>query len=58
MLHRLGGGTTAAEAVEYICPAKALRSFAADEITSQDLINQSVVLVNDVRNSLNLQAVE
>src|SRR5487761_1561808 len=58
VLHRLGGGTTAAEAVEYICPARALRSFAADEITSQDLINQSVVLVNGVQISLNLQAVE
>lgn len=46
------------EALEFICPIKALRRFAAAEITNQDLINQSVVLVNGVRIALNLQQVE
>jgi hypothetical protein len=35
-----------------------MRSFVDDEITSQDLINQSIVLVNGVRIALNLQLVE
>jgi len=46
------------EAIEYICPLKALREFADARITSQDLINQSVVLVNGVRIALDLQKVE
>ena len=58
VLHRLGEEKESSEAAEFICPARALRSFTADEITSQDLINQSVVLVNGVRIALNLQAVE
>lgn len=58
VLHHLGGDKESSEAAEFICPVKALRSFTGDEITSQDLINQSVVLVNGIRITLNLQAVE
>lgn len=46
------------EAVEFICPMKAARQFTDAEITNQDLINQSVVLVNGVRIVLDLQRVE
>ncbi len=46
------------EAVEFISPLKLLRLFADAEITNQDLINQSVVLVNGVRIALNLAQVE
>lgn len=46
------------EAVEFICPLKSLRQFVEAEITNQELINQSVVLVNGVRIALNLQQVE
>lgn len=58
VLHHLGGEKESSEAAEFICPVKALRSFTADEITSQELINQSIVLVNGVRITMNLQAVE
>jgi hypothetical protein len=50
--------THSSEALEFICPLKTLRQFAAGEITNQELINQSVVLVNGVRIALNLQQVE
>ena len=46
------------EAIEFVCPLEPLRQFADAEITSQDVINQSVVLVNGVRIALNLQQVE
>jgi hypothetical protein len=46
------------EAVEFICSLKLLRQFGDAEITNQDLINQSVVLVNGVRIALNLAQVE
>jgi len=46
------------EAVEYISPRKALRQFVNAEITGQQLIDQSAVLVNGVRIALNLQLVE
>jgi hypothetical protein len=46
------------EAIEFVCPFKPLRQLADAEITNQDLINQSVVLVNGVRIALNLQQVE
>jgi hypothetical protein len=46
------------EAAEFICPLTLLRQFADAEITNQDLIDQSVVLVNGVRVALNLQQVE
>jgi hypothetical protein len=46
------------ETIDYICPLTTLDAFVTNKITSQDLINQSVVLVNGVRISLNLQLVE
>ena len=46
------------EATDFICPIRPLRQFAEAEITSQDLVNQSIVLVNGVRIALNLQQVE
>jgi len=46
------------EAIEFVCPLRPLRQFADAEITNQDLINQSTVLVNGVRIALNLQQVE
>jgi hypothetical protein len=46
------------EALEFICPLSPLRQFADAEITNQDLINQSVILVNGARIALNLQQVE
>ena len=46
------------EAVEFICPRKSLRQFVDAEITNQQLIDQSIVLVNGVRIALNLQLVE
>ncbi len=46
------------EALEFIFPLKPLRRFTDAEITNQDLINQSIVLVNGVRIALNLQLVE
>jgi hypothetical protein len=51
-------GGPPSEAVEFICPLPALRSFASYEISNQDLIEQSLVIVNGVRISLNLQQVE
>jgi len=44
--------------INYICPLTSLYAFVANRITSQDLINQSVVLVNGVRIALDLQLVE
>lgn len=49
---------SSSEAVEFVCPREALRKFVADDITNQQLIDQSVVLVNGVRIALNLQLVE
>jgi hypothetical protein len=46
------------EAVEYICPRGAIQQFVDAEITNQQLLDQSVVLVNGVRIALNLQLVE
>jgi hypothetical protein len=46
------------EAIEFVLPLKEARQFAAAEITSQDLINRSMVLVNGVRIALNLASAE
>jgi cell division septation protein DedD len=46
------------EAIEYICPRDAVRHFVNAEITNQQLLDQSVILVNGVRIALNLQLVE
>lgn len=58
VLNELEIGSASPEIVDYICPLSGLRSFVESKITSQDLINQSVVLVNGVRIGLNLEAVE
>ncbi|HYM13842.1 MAG TPA: hypothetical protein VEU62_24095 [Bryobacterales bacterium] len=52
------GGSPASEALEFLCPAPLARRFADAEITNQELIDQSIVLVNGVRIALNLQQVE
>jgi hypothetical protein len=46
------------ETIEYICPMDSMRAFVENKITSQDLINKSMVLVNGVRIGLTLQLVE
>jgi hypothetical protein len=46
------------EAIEFICPQTVLRQFVNAEITKQQLLDQSVILVNGVRIGLNLQLVE
>ena len=48
----------ASEAIEFICPRTALRQFVDADITNQQLLDQSVILVNGVRIALNLQLVE
>ena len=59
VLNRFGSDSQASsEAVEYISPREALRQFVNAQITGQQLIDQSVVLVNGVRIALNLQAAE
>jgi len=49
---------SSSEAIEFMCPVAGLRNFTAFEITNQELIDQSIVVVNGVRISLNLQQVE
>ena len=49
---------SSSEAVEFVCPLPALRKFIAYEISNQELVEQSLVIVNGVRISLNLQQVE
>jgi hypothetical protein len=46
------------EIIEYICPMDSMRSFVENKITTQELINKSMVLVNGVRIGLDLQLVE
>jgi hypothetical protein len=58
VLNQSGTGQASIETIDYICPLTPLREFVANRITSQDLINQSVVLVNGIRIGLNLQLVE
>jgi hypothetical protein len=58
ILNRLGNEKDSSEAVEFICPLKSVRSFVEDEIASQDLIDQSLVLVNGVRINFHLELVE
>jgi hypothetical protein len=58
VLNRLGNEKDASEAVEFICPLRSIQSFVEDEVTGQDLINESVVLVNGVRIHLDLELVE
>jgi hypothetical protein len=52
------GAKVTSEAIEFICPRTALKQFVNAEITNQQLLDQSVILVNGVRIALNLQLVE
>jgi hypothetical protein len=58
VLNNLGNEKDGSEAVEFICPLKSIQSFVEDGITSQELIDQSLVLVNGVRINLHLELVE
>ena len=58
VLNHSGVEQSTNETIDYICPLTSLYAFVANRITSQDLINQSVVLVDGVRIALNLQLVE
>jgi len=59
VLNKLSPGVKgSSEAIEFICPRTALKQFVNAEITNQQLLDQSVVLVNGVRIALNLQLVE
>jgi hypothetical protein len=51
-------GAEKSETIEYICPMDSMRAFVENKITTQDLINKSMVLVNGVRIGLTLQLVE
>jgi hypothetical protein len=52
------GPKGASEAIEFICPRAALKQFVNADITNQQLLDQSIILVNGVRIALNLQLVE
>jgi hypothetical protein len=58
VINRVAGGARSSETIDYICPIQSTRQFVDNKITSQDLINQSTVLVNGMRIGLNLAAVE
>ena len=58
ILVSVSSSSSPSEAVEFICPLPALHSFSSYDISNQDLIVQSLVIVNGVRISLNLQQVE
>jgi hypothetical protein len=58
ILNNLGDEKDGSEAVEFICPVKSIQSFVEDGITSQELIDQSLVLVNGVRINLHLELAE
>jgi hypothetical protein len=58
VLNQLGPKSSSSEALEFVLPLPALRQFVDAEITNQELINRSIVLVNGVRIAINLQQVE
>ncbi len=59
VLNKLSPGPKGiSEAIEFICPRIALNQFVNAEITNQQLLDQSFILVNGVRIALNLQLVE
>ena len=51
-------GKERSEAIEFLLPKNLAQKFANNEITNQELIDKSQVLVNGVRIALNLQLVE
>jgi hypothetical protein len=59
VLNKLSPGPKGtSEAIEFICPRTALKQFVNAEITNQQFLDQSVILVNGVRIALSLQLVE
>ncbi|HUC54931.1 MAG TPA: hypothetical protein VMR90_12845 [Candidatus Cybelea sp.] len=59
VLNKLSPGAKGtSEAIEFICPRSGLKQFADAEITNQQLLDESFILVNGVRIALNLQLVE
>jgi hypothetical protein len=59
VLNKLSPGAKGtSEAIEFICPRTAIKQFVNADITNQQLLDQSVILVNGVRIALNLQLVE
>jgi hypothetical protein len=52
------GGRDRSEAIEFLLPKTLAQKFANADITNQELIDKSQVLVNGVRIALNLQLVE
>jgi hypothetical protein len=59
VLNKLSPGAKGtSEAIEFICPRVGLKQFVNAEITNQEFLDQSVILVNGVRIALNLQLVE
>jgi hypothetical protein len=59
VLNKLSAGAKGtSEAIEFICSRSALKQFLNAEITNQQFLDQSIILVNGVRIALNLQLVE
>jgi hypothetical protein len=58
VLNTIHDRNESSEVVDYICPVDALHSFIDNRITSQQLINQSTVLVNGIRIGIDLEIVE
>lgn len=58
VLNRFGVDSKSTESIDFISPPASVRSFVQNKITSQELINQSTVLVDGVRVGLTLQLVE
>jgi hypothetical protein len=58
VLNQLGPKISSSEALEFVFPLPLLRQFTDAEITNQELINRSIVMVNGVRVAINLQQVE
>lgn len=54
----VSAGKERSEAIEFLFPKNLAQKFANSEITNQELIDKSQVLVNGVRIALNLQLVE
>ena len=57
VLNKLSPGAKGtSEAIEFMCPPTALKQFVNAEITNQQLLDQSAILVNGVRIALDLQS--
>jgi hypothetical protein len=54
VLNTIHDRNESSEVIDYICPVDALHSFIDNRITSQQLIDQSIVLVNGVRIGIDL----